>query len=50
MKGVALNCMIVLNTFITLPVLGNERKVNSRIQSCPLDKLLLLMIPAEAAF
>lgn len=50
MKGVALNCMILLNAFITLPALGNERKVNSHIQSYPPDKLLLLTIPAEAAF
>lgn len=48
MKGVALNCLIVLNTFITLLALGNEGKENSPVQSYPLDKLLLLTIPAKA--
>lgn len=35
MKGATLNCLIVLNIFITLPTLGNERKVSSPVIPLP---------------
>lgn len=35
MTGATLNCLIVLNIFITLPTLGNERKVSSPVIPLP---------------